>query len=260
VRVSSVCAATLLLLAGSLLAGEGPFELGRRLLEEKRYEEALREALKAVAASPSDPYSRHLEATALYALGRYRASKESFLEALDLSPDPSEIRTSARRNAAMACAEFGRLRQEAGELDEARESLEEAVGIDPDYPLAQLRWGILRIYRSEYRAGEEAMNRVLEARGVTETEKAEAHYWLGKTALDEGRLGEASFHLRKTLESVPGHREARWYLDHVSKSIETVERTLQTETRLVLALAGVLIGYGVLGFVAVRAFRRMVPL
>ncbi|MHC5037666.1 MAG: tetratricopeptide repeat protein [Planctomycetota bacterium] len=246
----------LVLLGGLALGEETPYDAGKRYLEEKRYEDALREAEKILDDPALASYAYDLKGLALYYLERYALAKKAFLQAMDGADEKTDIRASARRHAAMACLAMAIRSQNEGQVEEARDTYREAIEIDPDYDDALFRYGKILVDLQAYEEAEKRLSRYLALSGSTPANRASAHYWIGMIAFEEGDLWKARIHFRSALEIDPKRADAILMLDRLDRSIAVVRRTMRTETLLLVALVVILVVYVGGGYTAFRLLRK----
>jgi tetratricopeptide (TPR) repeat protein len=161
-------------------------------------EEAFR---KAVGINPNDPRGHQGLALALVAQGRI--------------PDWGEAETAGRRfdegpedRVVRAVAQM-----EQGLLDQAEESLQEAIRLDPGSNAAFLSLAVLESRRGdEERAAEHARRAI-----VLRPDSAPAHQQLGVSALRLGRIEEARRAFERALALDPGFEKARENLGRLER-------------------------------------------
>ncbi|HEX30061.1 TPA: tetratricopeptide repeat protein, partial [Candidatus Poribacteria bacterium] len=90
----SVCLIILAILASAILCGCGDKEadIGRKLLAQGKYEEAIIHLKGAVQRHPSDPDLHYSLGLAYSGAGRYDKAMDEFQVALSFAPDRTDIR------------------------------------------------------------------------------------------------------------------------------------------------------------------------
>jgi len=250
-------------IASPAVGEESAYDAVTKLLTEKKYEEALEEAekilddagLAAFAHTLAFVYTR--KGQALQGLGRFAEAREACLHSRDLAEEGSDLAKAAVRNAALAEALRVEGRHGGGETGEgAWRVFDEALRIDPDCSYALLRRGRILVTLRKHEQGKETLERVLNSPAASRLERARAHYWIGALEFEGGNFGAARKRFTDAVAMDPEFPEAKQYLATTEKTIETIRRTIRTETRLALVLAALLLGYAVLGALAFRALRK----
>lgn len=95
-----------------------------------------------------------------------------------------------------AWTELGTLHFKNGNLKEAEAAYLQAVSLQPDYLLALLNLGKLRVAAREYEAAVEMLGRVIRL----DSQRAEAFYFLGEACLQARRGTKAVEYFRRALE------------------------------------------------------------
>jgi tetratricopeptide (TPR) repeat protein len=244
-------------IASPAVGEESTYDEVMKLLAEKKYEEAL-EAAEGMLVDPELAAMAHsLKGQALHGLGRFAEAKEAYLRSRDLAEKGSALAKAARRNAALMealRAEGSRGRDEGGEG--AWRIFDEALRIDPECAYALLRRGKILVVARRPEEGRKTLERVLNSADTSRRDRAEALYWFGRLEFEGGDFGAARKRFADLVAADPEYPGANHYLALTEKTIETVRRTIRTETRLALALAALLLGYALLGALAFRALRK----
>jgi tetratricopeptide (TPR) repeat protein len=271
-------------------SAEDAVDAANRLLQEKKYDEAIREADRLVAEGRHVAFGHNLRGLALYFLGRYAEAKASFLRSAELLGDDPETLRNARANAAMACTALSLGARERGDAAEALRESGEALRHDPGYGYGwyarglalesasrpreaaeahekgdermpadgnpSFRAGMLWTFLNEPERAEAALGRFLSRPGGRPADRAQALSWLGAAAWDRWDLPLARKRFREAREADPSRPEAAASLEEVEKAIEAMRRTTRAERRLAFASAGLLALWALAGFAGFRALRR----
>ena len=184
------------------------YYLGRSLLDERRFAEAIPHLRKAAEMAPTRRTLSGLAAAPIYAYlveayageGQTKAAIATLEQALKVAP----------ANAELLRAKGGLLLQQ-GSLPEARAILEKARSIDPDEP--RLHAELSNVYRNLgdlTRARDEAHEALRR-----DPKSPEAHLASGLALGALGRESEAAAAFREALRLSPGHPDALFYLGSV---------------------------------------------
>jgi choline-sulfatase len=184
------------------------YYLGRSLLDERRFAEAIPYLRKAAEMAPTRRTLSGLAAAPIYAYlveayagaGQTKAAMDTLEQALQVAP----------ANAELLRAKGGLLLQQ-GRLPEARAALEKARSIDPGE--ARLHAELSNVYRN---LGDLTQARA-EAREALrrDTSSPEAHLASGLALGALGLEAEAGAAFRETLRLSPSHPDALFYLGSV---------------------------------------------
>ena len=206
---------------------------GSRDMEERRYEDAVREFSKAVVRSPQDALAHRMLGVAYYWTGQVDLAEEEFNESLKIEPDSAQthlllgIVLAWRGKQAKAYEEFkaaeameprradiqmnlGSLEDGDGKYGDALDHFRKAAAYDPEHPLYRFQLGAL--YRKLGR-DDEAVE-ALKAAIARYPSYQEAILELGALYERLGRLKDASDMFRKAVrlkekDSVARYRLAR---------------------------------------------------
>ena len=184
------------------------YYLGRSLLDERRFAEAVPHLRQAAEMAPTRRTLSGLAAAPIYAYlveayagaGQTKAAMETLEQALKVAP----------ANAELLRAKGGLLLQQ-GSLPEARAALEKARSIDPGEP--RLHTELSNVYRNLgdlTRARDEAREALRR-----DPKSPEAHLASGLALGALGREGEAGAAFREALRLSPLHPDALFYLGSV---------------------------------------------
>ncbi|MCG8591935.1 MAG: tetratricopeptide repeat protein [Proteobacteria bacterium] len=188
---------------------------------------ALREMLQAVELSPEDAEAQLWLGEAYRRKGRLENAEPHFLKALELRKDYHAARLSlsalylqlgrydaAEEQAALLAADptnpvpwraytnLGRAQLEQGNYQEARSSLDEALGFRRNHWKAHLNLGILEAKDGRPREALEHLRRVLEI-GPRPVARAEAHYRTAELYVGMGNRMKALYHFDQAVEYAP---------------------------------------------------------
>jgi tetratricopeptide (TPR) repeat protein len=112
-----------------------------------------------------------------------------------------------------------------GEHEEAVRRFRRTLELAPGYSTALLRLGEVLLATDELAAAEEAFAEHV----AREPDAPWGHLGLGRVARRQGRLGEASRHLERALERLPGERKATYLL---AMTYRELGRTTEAESLL----------------------------
>jgi tetratricopeptide (TPR) repeat protein len=181
-------------LAVSLLQAQPDFQAeGLKALESQRYSEAVDLFTKAVAAEPSDFAAHFHLALALSLTGKDAEAISEYRKTLELKPGLYE----AQLNLGILLMR-GKQPKEAIPLLEAAVQTKRSV-FRPVFTLAS----------AQFEAGDfAAAERGFESAIKLDPKAADAHLGLGRSIFRQGRLKEATPHLRRAAELDAAHRDA----------------------------------------------------
>ena len=184
------------------------YYLGRSLLDERRFDEAIPHLRKAAEMAPTRRTLSGLAAAPIYAClveayagaGQTNAAIETLEQALKVAPANAELLRAK-----------GSLLLQQGSLPEARAALEKARSIDPAEP--RLHAELANVYRN---LGDLTRARA-EAREALRRDPSspEAHLASGLVLGALGQEGEAGAAFREALRLSPDHPDALFYLGSV---------------------------------------------
>lgn len=114
---------------------------------------------------------------------------------------------------------FGVVCRDKARLDEAKDLLEKALELDPDYEEAHYNLGVVLFHEGDLESAQPRLERAL----AIDPEYASAHYMLGKLHLRNIHLGNdpqwendeaktSEYHLTRSMELDPEHLESRLQL------------------------------------------------
>jgi tetratricopeptide (TPR) repeat protein len=227
------------------------FKRTESLLEVHRYDDAEKEARRAIAAAPDDWYGHALLAQIQLRKGQPKEALASASQAAALAPDlewPHRLR-------ALALAELKRFR-------ESVEAAETAVACEPELPEALY---VLAMAQMEVKRLDEAGATAEQLRSIAPDSRL-PYAALGLIAMERKRWTDAELHLRKALEIQPDSMEDLNNLGIVfqrsgrkKEAIELFHRAAALDPRSDLArknLAGSIARYagtgGLLAYAAIR--------
>ena len=179
------------------LAPEKPslrLDLGRALRRTGREDEALGELQRAVELDPASADALAALGLALEARGRLGEAVALFRRAVDAAPDSAGPRI-----------DLGMALTASGDLEAADRELRRALELDPDASFAHLGLGRVAAARDEL---PEAIGHYRRAHQA-DPDNANAAFALGTTLLGTGRSTEAIEPLRRAVAAAPGEPEGR---------------------------------------------------
>ena len=172
----------------------GRYNLGRRLMEDRLNDEAVRELTEAVRIRPDDHGGHYNLGKALAFAGRSDEAVAQFAEAVRIKPD-----------FAAALSDLGNALARSGHYDEAIERYREAIRVRPEYAPTYFNLGSVLLGLGRL---DEAVEALREAARLTPDE-ARVHFALGMALRRQGRPAEAADAFRRTLQLDPAHARAR---------------------------------------------------
>ena len=184
------------------------YYLGRSLLDERRFGEAIPPLRKAAEMAPTRRTLSGLAAAPIYAYlveayagaGQAKAAMDTLEQALKVAPANAELLRAK-----------GSLLLQQGNLPEARAALERARSIDPGEP--RLHADLSNVYRN---LGDLARARAEAQEAVRRDAKSpESHLANGLAQGALGREAEAATAFREALRLAPSHPDALFYLGSV---------------------------------------------
>ncbi len=201
-------------------------DLGRILIEHKRYSVALEAAKKAVEVAPSSYQAYQLKGQAQVNLSLFAEAVKSYGRAVELNPNSSDaILTLALAQSA------------EGLNEEAVATFEKAIKRFPQDPKLYQAFGRTLLIPD---IGSDAAT---ESRAVTLLEKAlslddslpESHFELGTLALKKGNMESALRHLRRAAQLDPTNSKVHYVLSRAYRRLgrnEEVAKELQIYEKL----------------------------
>lgn len=215
----------------------GEVNLGYGLLQKGQPDEAIIHCRRALALQPNQPDAYYDIGRAYLNKGQMDDAITNFQMALRLKPD-----------FAAACCNLAYAFLQSGRTPDAITNYEKALTLDPDYALAHNDLGSIRLRQGD-------TNRALahfQRAANLEPDFAEAHYNLAGVLLDLGRLDEALSQYEKVAALRPQLAQAHFMLGklaaayaragHAAQAVSTAQRALQLaqaarETALAAQLA-----------------------
>lgn|GEM_PF-1582604 len=177
---------------------------GLDYFSKSKFELAVKEYDEAIRVFPELAAAHNNRGSALFALGRFEEAAASFRSAVKLDPRYAQ----AHFNLALALIKLG-LEREANEslaraadayvvagdeqlladrLEEAEESYKGLLQIDPEYPIAHFKLGLVHIAAHKYDDAVASFRRVLRKN----PDSADAHEGLGEALLGQHKYAEAA--------------------------------------------------------------------
>lgn len=176
-------------------------EKGLGLFARQKYEAAIREYEAALRLSPGLTAAHNNLGSALFGLGRFEEAAASFARAVKLDPRYGQAHfnlalthlklgrereaNASLMDAVRAFFETGDLHLREGRLEEAAAAYRELLRIDPEYPPARLRLGLVHNAERRFGAAVEELRKAAAAppqAALAHEGLAEAFYGLGKHA------------------------------------------------------------------------------
>ncbi len=130
-----------------------------------------------------------------------------------------------------ALSDLGNLYLQQGRLDQAEQSLRQAISIDPNLPTAHNLLGLTRLRKGDQPGAESAFHEAIRQ----QPDLAEALTNLGNLLARSGDLRQALFYLRMAVASDPNSVEAHFDLGEAlaaSDSLDLAREQLETALRL----------------------------
>jgi protein O-mannosyl-transferase len=167
--------------------------LGEALLDQKRYDEALTNLLKAIQIDPNYIEAR-LNLGFLYEKqGKTNEAIEQYHKAIQINP-----------NYAKAYNNLGASLQKLNKTDEAISSLQKALQIDPELSDAYMNMGVALAAQNKNDAAIEYFNKALQL----DPNLARAQFLLGEGLLKIGQTERGIHHIEIALQIDPDYAEA----------------------------------------------------
>ncbi len=165
---------------------------GDRLMEQRRYEEALAAFERAIAEDSTNA-TAHLNVGVIHAMaGRMDAARRAFEDAIRLDPSNSRAHYN-----------LGRVLARIGEPDRARQAFESAIEVDPGNMAA--RYGLARLFWDQGRCG--AAIPQFDAYLAARPARVEARVERAICQAHQGAYAEARRGLEVGLEAAPDRTE-----------------------------------------------------
>lgn len=193
--------------------------LGIVLRVAGRLEEALAACRKAVGLAPRSAAARNSLGNVLYDLGRTVESEAAFRQALELAPGEPDylgnlsvcLLGQGRLAEAEQCMRqclgpggnanlyhnYGLLLRRLDRHAAAEQAQLQALRIDPAHAPAWLYLAVLRHYRDPDHPDLRAMRELLQREGLSDKDREQLHFALGKALEDCGEYGRAFAHFRE---------------------------------------------------------------
>ncbi|MBW2637265.1 MAG: tetratricopeptide repeat protein [Deltaproteobacteria bacterium] len=190
--------------------------------KEKRGEKE--DTKRGVAYRPFGPPSKKVEETLSIALqhhraGRFKEAEYCYRQVLESVPHDVDV-----------LCNLGAVLMSQGRLDEAKDSLTEAISLDRNHAISNYNLG--NVLKKQGMI-EEAKDKFLRAIDSDRTH-AGAHFNIGNIYFEEGKLDEALLYFRNTISLDPGHIAANLNMGNVLKAQGKPDEAL-TSYRNVLA-------------------------
>ncbi len=167
--------------------------LGQALTDQKRYDEALSNFLKAIRINPNFLEAQYNLGILYDKMDETKKAIEHYRRAIEIDPKYAK----ARNNLGVAL-----LKQ--NEKDEAIESFQIALQIDPNLTAAYINMGALLAGQNKFEAAIEYYNKALQLN----PDSARAQFLLGDALLKQDRTDQGIQHLKMALEIDPDYDEA----------------------------------------------------
>jgi tetratricopeptide (TPR) repeat protein len=197
-------------------------ERGLDLFSKNKFEQAVKEYNEAIRALPSLAAAHNNLGSALFAMGRFEEAAASFRQAAQLDPKYAQ----AHFNLALAYIKLGREREandsltsasraylDAGEehlrenrLAEAEASFKGLLQIDPDYPLAHLKLGLLYNAAGRHEEAVASFNRVI----AKQPDSADAYQNLAEAYIALRNYAEAARAAEQSVKLRPNSAAAHY--------------------------------------------------
>ena len=207
---------------------------GIAYMEAGQYTPALRELIEAEKNNPRDPRIQYFLGLSYYGKGLTREAEEAMKKAISLKPDYPE----AHNQLGMIYAESGRLDEavsefrqalanllyetpsfamnnlgwayyKQGKYNEAIAQYEEILKRDPAstiLPLVEKNMGVAYYAQGNYGVSLVHLRKSLQL--APDFAPEQAHYWIGKNLLAQGKAGEAEAEFMKSVKASPNSRFA----------------------------------------------------
>jgi len=144
-----------------------------------RTEETLAEAERLLATDPANPVYRHLRASALTRLGEDEAAADAYAAVVQAHPDE-----------ALPWMSYGHALKTIGRQAEAVAAYRRSLGLDPR--LGEAWWSLANLKTVQFEAADVAAMQAAMARpDLSEPDRLQLHFALGKAHEDAGRDAEA---------------------------------------------------------------------
>jgi len=217
---------------------------GLALFDKGRHEQAVREYESALRLFPALAAAHNNLGSALFALARYEEAAAAFRRATEIEPRYGR----AHLNLAFTHAKLGRER-EAGEslasatrafietgdehyarghLEEAEESFEALLGVDPDYCPALLRLGMVHNAARQHDRAVELLTR----HAALRPDNPEGHERLAEALHHRGRHADALSHAERAAELAPASPAAHLFAGLSHAALGRRDRALAAHARL----------------------------
>lgn len=213
-------------------------EKGLDYFTRGKFEQAVKEYDEAISAYPALAPAHNNRGSALFALGRFEDAAASFRRAVELEPNYGQ----ARFNLALAYIKLGREREagdalnaatraylasgdahlKAGELKEAEEDFRGLLQIDPDYPPAHLKLGLLYNAARRYDEAVHSLTLVV----AKQPRNAEAHEGLAEAYAGQRKYAESLAASEQALGLRPDLPGAHYFAGVASASLGRREQAL----------------------------------
>jgi tetratricopeptide (TPR) repeat protein len=206
-------------------------ERGLDYFSRGKFEQAVKEYDEAIRAYPALAPAHNNRGSALFSLGRFDDAAASFRRAVEIKPDYGQ----AHFNLALALIKLGREKEandalnaatraylasgdehlKAGELKEAEEDFRGLLQIDPDYPPAQLKLGL--IYNAARRFDEAV--RTLSLVLAKQPRNADAYESLAEAYTGQHKYAESLAAAARALDLNPDLPGAHYFAGVASASL-----------------------------------------
>jgi len=181
------------LLAGVRRSAEVHYDIGIRLEQQGKMQEAIEQYERTLRLNPDHAEAHNDLAAALIGRGKLQEARVHCEQALRLKPEYAE----AHNNLAVVLVQLGK-------RPEAMEHWGQALRINPDYADAHCNLGLALDQQGRTPEAIQHYEQALRLK----PDFVKAHYNLGNALLQTGRVEEAIRHYELTLQLRPDHAEA----------------------------------------------------
>jgi tetratricopeptide (TPR) repeat protein len=213
-------------------------EKGLDYFSRSKFEQAVKEYDEAIRAYPTLAPAHNNRGSALFALGRFQEAAASFRQAVEIAPKYAQ----AHFNLALAYIKLGREKEandaltgaaaaylaagdehiKSGELKEAEADFRGLLQIDPDYPPAHLKLGLLYNAERRYDEAVRSLNLVV----AKQPRNAEAFEHLGEAYAGLRKYAEALAASERAISLQPASPGAHYFAGVASASLGRREQAL----------------------------------
>ena len=165
---------------------------GRKLIDMRRYEDAVIRFKQFSSMRPNDPIGYFWSGITLDEMGNYSGSEQAYREAASKADrqgmDSAEIRTN-----------LGNALLKQNKVDEAIDSYKKAIEVNPLYAVAYLNMGRAQIEKGDATGALTSLNRCEELR----FKGPHLAYYKAKALIAQGKKDEASVLVKRLLQDLP---------------------------------------------------------